>query len=148
MKVTSSVEIARPADEVFDFLAEVENNTRWLSGMRSSRWTSDPPRGVGSTYEQEASFLGKRIVTSFEVTELEPGRSVTITSRASSFPLRVRRSVEALGAGRSRVDEVVEADPSGFYRRWSALLRQMVQRRIRRDYRRLKQLLETAAPQE
>lgn len=32
--------------------------------MRSCRWTSDPPIGVGSTYDQVASFLGREIITS------------------------------------------------------------------------------------
>jgi uncharacterized membrane protein len=142
MQVTSSVEIAKPADEVFRFLADVENNPKWLSGMRSCRWSTEPPLRVGSTYEQEASFLGRTIVTSFEVTSLHDCREICITSRAGSFPLRVRRTIEPLGEHRCRVDEVVEADPSGFYRLWQPLLRQLVQRRIRRDYARLERILE------
>jgi uncharacterized membrane protein len=136
--VIVSVEVERPADEVFAYLDEVENNPEWLAGMQSARWTTDPPRGVGSRYEQRARFLGKEIRTTFEVVDHQPGRRVTIRSlEGSSFPLTVTRQVEPLGARRCRVTETVESDPSGFYRIAGPLLHAMVTRRIKRDYDRL-----------
>jgi uncharacterized membrane protein len=143
--VTVRVEIGRPVPEVFAFLEEVENNPRWLRGMESCTWTTPPPVRVGSRYEQRASFLGKQIRTSFEVTAHQPGALVTIRSRAgSSFPITVTREVSAVGDGRSLVTETLESEPRGYYRMAEPLLRQLVQRRIRRDYRRLKALLEAA----
>jgi len=104
------VDIDRPAAEVFEYLEEVENNPRWLSGMRSSTWTSQSPVGVGSTYAQVSQFLGRQIHTSFEVTRHEPGRLITIESReGSSFPITVTRIVEPDGDGRARVTELVDA---------------------------------------
>jgi uncharacterized membrane protein len=141
--VRNAVEIDRPAEEVFAFLDDVTNNTKWLKGMRSCTWTTEPPARVGSRYEQVAEFLGKEIRTSFEVTAHEPGRLVTIRSReGSSFPLTVTRLVEPVDGARSRVIETVESDPGGFYRIAQPLLRAMVARNIARDYRTLKVLLE------
>jgi uncharacterized membrane protein len=141
--VRVTVDVDRPAPEVFAYLEEVTNNTEWLKGMRSCTWTTGPPVRVGSRYEQVAEFIGKEIRTSFEVTAHEPGRLVTIESReGSSFPLTVTRQVEPVDGDRSRVVETVESDPSGFYRAASPLLRAVVGRNIRRDYRRLKELLE------
>ena len=137
------VDIDRPAAEVFEYLEEVENNPRWLSGMRSSRWTSQPPVGVGSTYAQVSQFLGRQIDTSFEVIRHEPGRLITIESReGSSFPITVTRIVEPDGDGRARVTELVDADARGFYTLATPLLKRLVERTIRRDYGTLKQLLE------
>ena len=141
--VEVKVDIDRPAPEVFAYLEEVENNTQWLKGMRSTRWTSPRPVGVGSTYEQRSHFLGRDIRTSFEVTRHEPGRLVTIESReGSSFPITVTRQVEPDGPGRSHVTEIVDGDASGFYSVTTPLLRRMVQRNIQRDYGSLKRLLE------
>jgi hypothetical protein len=50
--------------------------------------------------------------------------------------------VEPTGAVRCRVTETVESDPRGFYRTAQPLLRLLVRRNIRRDYRRLKVLIE------
>jgi carbon monoxide dehydrogenase subunit G len=141
--VEVTVDIARGAGEVFAYLEDAENNTGWLSGMRSARWTSPPPVAVGSTYEQRSHFLGRAIQTSFEVTRLEPGRLITIESReGSSFPITVTRQVEADGEGLSRVTEIVDGDASGFYSLATPLLRRIVKRNIQRDYGALKRLLE------
>lgn len=141
--VTADVDIDRPLPEVFAFLEDVENNPKWLQGMRSCTWTSEPPVRVGSTYDQVAAFLGKEITSSFVVTEHVPGKRVTIKTTKSSFPLTVTRTTEAVASGRTYVHETVEGDPQGFYRLAKPLLRLLVQRTVRRDYGRLKRLLET-----
>jgi uncharacterized membrane protein len=144
--VVVRVGIARPVPEVFAFLEEVENNPRWLRGMESCTWTTPPPVRVGSRYEQRASFLGKQIRTSFEVTAHQQGSLVTIRSReGSSFPITVTRQVEPLGDRGSLVTETLDSDPRGYYRVAEPLLRLLVQRRIRRDYQRLKALLEAGS---
>jgi len=142
ISTTTSVEIDRPAGEVFAFASEFPNNPRWQQGMRSCRWTSDPPLRVGSTYDQQARFLGRDIVNSFQVTELEPGRRVSFESTGGTFPIAVTRTVEPLGPDRSRFTEAVEGDARGFFRIAEPLLRLMVKRSIGRDFPRLKRLLE------
>ena len=138
----TSVDIDRPADEVFRFVSELPNNPRWQRGMRACRWTSDPPHGVGSTYEQEARFLGKDVRNSFRVTALDPGRRIIFESTGGSFPLAVTRTVAPLGAGRCRFTEAVEGDARGYYRVADPVLQLLVRASIKRDLPRLKALLE------
>lgn len=142
MQLSGSVEIARPATDVFAFVAEPQNHPQWQSGMRECRWTTEPPRGVGSRYEQVASFLGRRIESTFEVTALDAGRSITIERRASTFPIRVTRSVHPLGDARCRVEASIEGGPGGPLRLLAPLMGLMAQRSISRDYARLRRLLE------
>jgi len=125
-------------------VAEVTNNPRWQRGMQSARWTSSPPLRIGSTYEQSARFLGKEIVTTFEVVKLGPGRRMRFVSTAGPFPLDITRTVEPLPAGGARFTEHVAGDANGFYRVATPVLRSMVRRNIRRDFRGLKGLLETS----
>ena len=40
MKVTVEVDVERPADEVFAYLEDAENNPKWIPNMRSCRWTT------------------------------------------------------------------------------------------------------------
>lgn len=141
IRVTAEVEVDRPAEEVFAFLADAENNPRWQKGMRSCRWVTEPPTGVGSVYEQQASFLGRPILSTFEVVAYEPGSSITIQTIESTFPIRVTRAVEPLDRGRTRVSATVEGDPSGVFRLATPLLRGMVRRSVHGDYRRLRALL-------
>ena len=134
-----SVDVERPAAEVFDYIADFENNPRWQGGMRSCRWTSNARRCTGATYVQEASFLGRRIETHFRVTEYEPGRRISIESTQSTFPIQVTRSVEALGDDRCRVTAHVRGQPTGILK----LLRGMVKKSVTKDYANLKSMLES-----
>ncbi len=136
--------IRRPSEEVFAFLADFEANPRWQKGMKACKFITEPPLRVGSRYEQEASFLGRKIRSLFEVVDLVPGRSITITTIESSFPITVTRSVEPDGEGGSRVRAEVSGDATGFFRIARPLLARMVQRSVDRDYRVLKESLEAS----
>jgi uncharacterized protein YndB with AHSA1/START domain len=142
-----TVDVDRPPGEVFAYLEDAENNPRWIPNMRVCRWTTPPPVAVGSRYEQLSAFLGRKIRTSFEVTEHEPGHRITIASReGSSFPITVTRIVEPGAGGGSHVTELVEGDASSFDAIATPLLRAMVRRNIRRDSRNLKRVLERRSP--
>lgn len=142
MQVTSEVRIERPADEVFGFIADAENNPEWQGGMQSCRWLTDAPIGVGSRYAQHAAFLGRDIESLFEVVSFEPGRSITIETIESTFPIRVTRSVEPRTEGSCVVRAEVSGEPGGLFRFASPLLKRMVRRSVRKDYARLVELLE------
>ena len=140
--VSTSIDIDRPADEVFAFVSEFPSNPLWQSGQRSCEWTSEPPLRVGSTYDQRARFLGRDMTNSFRVTEHEPGRRVEFTSTGGSFPITVTRSVDPIDDSRSRFTERVRGEPGRFFRIAEPILHRLVTRSIRRDFPRLKALLE------
>lgn len=142
MDLNATREIGRPAKVVFDFVSDSSNNPRWQKGQRSCVWTTSAPHGLGSVYEQEARFLGRTVSTRFQVVEYDPGRSITIESIESSFPIRVRRSVEPLGPDRSRVTAEISGEPGGFFGMIGPALRRLAQRSVDADYDRLVKLLE------
>jgi len=146
IEARTSIEIDRPPADVFAFVSEVPNNPRWQRGQRECRWTSSPPLRVGSSYEQHARFLGRDLVNSFRVIELDAGARVKFTSTAGTFPLTITRIVEPLGDSRARFTEHVAGDPRGVYRIAEPLLRRMVKHTIKRDFPRLKALLEASQP--
>lgn len=144
MELMAAQTIDRPADEVFAFVADAANNPRWQQGMRSCAWTSPLPIGVGSTYRQQATFLGRPVVTEFEVIEHEPGRSVTIQSTSGPFPISVTRSVTPINASTCRVEALISGEPGRFFRLAGPVVQRLAQRSVTADYRRLKALLDPA----
>lgn len=135
---THSIEIERPAAHVFQYVADFENNPIWQGGMKACRWTSAEKIVVGATYVQEARFFGRRIDTHFRVSALQEGRSISIESTQSTFPIQVTRSVEALGEGRCRVTAHIRGQPTGILKLFSG----MVKKSVAKDYRELKRVLE------
>lgn len=142
MDLAAAQTIHRPAGEVLAFLADATNNPRWQQGMRSCAWTSPPPIGVGSTYRQEATFLGRPVVTEFEVVAHEPGLSLTIQSTSGPFPIRVTRTVIPIDASTCRVEAMISGEPGPFFRLAGPVVQRLAQRSVTADYRRLKTLLD------
>jgi uncharacterized protein YndB with AHSA1/START domain len=136
MRLSAERSIPRPAAEVFEFLADAANNPRWQKGMRRCEWTTPPPTGIGSVYEQEAKFAGRSIISRFEVTTFEPGRSITIETVESTFPISVTRTVEPTSDG-CRVTAAISGGPGGVFLVLAPLLRWMAQRSVDADYDRL-----------
>jgi hypothetical protein len=47
--IESSIWIARPPEDIWNFLAVVSTDTQWRSSVIDAKWISEPPHGVGST---------------------------------------------------------------------------------------------------
>ncbi|NNF53651.1 MAG: hypothetical protein HKN03_04320 [Acidimicrobiales bacterium] len=142
METTTQITIERPADLVFSVVSDMSRNPEWQKGMKSCTWTSDPPIREGSTYDQVAEFLTRNIITSFEVVEFEPDRKIRIKSVKSTFPLDITRSVEPTGEFRCQVTAVVTGEPSGVLKWLNPMIKPLVARSVRKDYERLKVLLD------
>ena len=141
MRVTRRIE--RPAEEVFTFFADASNNPKWQAGMQSCEWTTDKPIAIGSTYVQVAKFMGRQVRSVFEVTALEAGRSISIETIESTFPIQVRRSVAPAGAEACDVSAVITGGPSGFVASvLDPITSRAAQRSVEKDYDRLVALLE------
>ena len=141
IKIVTEVEINRSSDEVFAYISNFENNPQWQSGQISAEFTSDGPLRVGSTYDQIAKFLGRTIVSQFEVVEYDPGHMVKASTTSGSFPITFTRIVEPSGEG-AAVKAIVEGDSSGFFKLAEPLMARMVQRSVDSDYQNLKRIME------
>jgi uncharacterized membrane protein len=142
MRVEVSVLVERPADEVFAYITNFENNPKWQSGMQECTFTTEPPLRVGSRYKQVAKFMGQRIESAFEVLEYEPNRMIRFHSTSGTFPIRIMRSVEPVGTA-TKVTAIIEGEPDGLLKWLTPITRPMMENNIKQDYQRLKQLLET-----
>ena len=129
--------INRPAAEVADFFFDATNNPVWQKGMRRCEWETPGPISVGSTYLQEASFLGRTITSRFEVTEHTPGESITIRTIESTFPIAVTRTVETIGPTTCRLTARISGGPGGIFALAAPLIRRLAQRSVDADYDRL-----------
>lgn len=144
IEVTVDIDVDRPPDEVFAYWSDWTNNPRWQDGMERCTWTSEPPLQMGSTYDQEARFLGRPIVSSFEVVEYEPDRRLRIRTTRSTIPLDITREVAPRPDGGTTLHATIRGQPTGLLGLLEPLTQRMVARNVRRDYARLERLLSTA----
>ena len=70
-----SVSIRRPVDEVFAFVADGENATRWRPGVLDV--SRESGEGMGAIYRQGVRGPGgRRIPADYEITAFEPNRRI------------------------------------------------------------------------
>lgn len=141
IEVQVNIDIIKPQSETFAFISNFENNPIWQKGMQQCTIITPGVFGIGTQYQQVAKFLGKHIISKFEVIEYIPGNLVKATSLEGSFPITFTRTVEG-DEHISRVKAKIEGDPKGFFKIAQPLMQWMVNRTIQQDYKRLKKILE------
>lgn len=84
-KVSKSVLVPRPPQEVFDYLANFETTAEWDPGVDEARQTSDGPVGLGSTFALVANFRGRKIPVKYEVTVYQTNTRVVLVGKNKQF---------------------------------------------------------------
>ncbi|HEX6655978.1 MAG TPA: SRPBCC family protein [Candidatus Limnocylindria bacterium] len=77
--------IARPVNDVFRVLTDVEQTERWFPARVHEYWTSDPPLGVGSMRHAVVTLLGRRTENDATVTEYDPPRRAALSGTQSGL---------------------------------------------------------------
>ena len=145
IRVEHTVVIDRPIEEVFAFMAEVENLPRWAEKTVEARQTSEGPVSAGTTCTVLNKAMGREMQHDFVVTEYEPYTRYAAKSTSGPFPMHMRYSLEPSDGG-TMVHTVSEADLGGVARIAAPVLTGMARKQIAADHRRLKAMLESQAP--
>ena len=141
-----SVVIARPLEEVFAFVEDARNRPRWDDGVDSEELTSPEPIGVGSTVRTRLRSMGRAYEYTWEVTEHEPPRRMTIESTSGPFPTTLAYRLAERDGG-TAVDFAVTGRPGGAMRLLQPLIARGTRKNLDRAFPRLKAVLEgQAAP--
>ena len=143
MHVEERVEINRPPEEVFDYVANRQNLPEWSRPVQEVHSeTKGPLLEEGTRFTTVVTFLGRTFETPFEVIVHDPPRRHTDRSRGGSFPQEYTHIIEEVEGGRTRLTEVTEGEPGGFFRLAGGLLEMAGRRRFRAGLETLKYLLE------
>ena len=143
MNAETNVTIEQPPAAVFAALIDIARHPEWAGAVREVRAIEWRDGGIGSTFEQVTSALGRTVVAQVTVTDFEP--DVRFGARAAGpVPAHMIWELAPTATG-TRVRMSLCADPgplggfvAGFMK--SHLLDQMTQ-----DLQRLKNRVEAVA---
>ena len=144
MRFSEQIVVARPAAEVFRYIAEFENTAEWDPGIAEARKVTDGPVRVGSEFDVVALFRGKRQRFRYRVTELENGRRIVLAGDGEKATSVDSIAVEPAGAG-SRISYTAEIRLKGLRRIAEPLLKPMLARTGEEALAGLKQTLDRPA---
>jgi carbon monoxide dehydrogenase subunit G len=127
-----TIEIARTPEDVFAYLTDVANLPAWQAGVKSATLRD-------GRIEESRSLLGRDLRTTLEIVERDEPRVFTLRALNSPVPFSVRHELEPVDGG-TRLTVTAEGDVPGFA---AGLVARGAERQFRKDFERLKQILET-----
>jgi uncharacterized protein YndB with AHSA1/START domain len=145
MRSEESVEIDRPLEEVFAYVANPENLPEWTNLVLEVRKDAEGRLQEGDRFSVVAKFLGRRFETPFEVRAHEPPRQHADRSTGGPFEQEFIYTFEQTEGGGTRLTHVAETEPGGFFKLVGPLLERAGTRQFRADLQSLKDLLEAQA---
>jgi len=99
----TTIDIARPARDVFAVLADTETAPLWYEAVVSAVKTTSGPVGNGTRYRLRRSLPAGPVDNEVEITDYQPAAAVTLTSVAGPTPFRYRYRLTPTGANSTRV---------------------------------------------
>jgi uncharacterized membrane protein len=141
--IISSIEIARPQQDVFAYLDELDKHSEWQGDLISSTLETEGPTRVGTRASNTRKVPGGPQTMVYEITEHDPPRKSSW--RVLDGPVRAVGSmiVEPIGDGtRSRVTVEFDLQGHGIGILMAPFVRMFARRQVPKDQAKLKQILE------
>ncbi len=143
ISVESSIEIERPAGEVFAFVADQTNAPQWQDGLAEVRRVTTGPIGVGTEHAFVRRFAGRRIESRNRFTRFEPGRFVEFEIPEGWLTGTASYRVDQVASGGCRLTSRMDFRIRGPLKLVSPLLARLLAHDSRVGDTRLKALLES-----
>ncbi|MDQ3822266.1 MAG: SRPBCC family protein [Actinomycetota bacterium] len=141
MRYRRTIEIASPPEDVFAFVTDLDNLSRWQSTVREVRW--DGELHQGSEFEETRELLGRRARSRLEVAVLDPPHEFAIRVVEGPVQLSVRHLFEPSGDG-TRLTLEAEGRVGRLMRLAAPIAERAAALQASQDLERLKRLIEEA----
>jgi len=140
--VQCDIDISRPRAEVAAYACDPDHTTAWYANIKAVEWKSARPLAIGSRLAFVASFLGRRLEYTYEVTELVPGERLVMQTAQGPFPMETTYSWQDARDGATRMTMRNRGRPAGFGKIAAPFMARAMQRAMTKDLRRLREILE------
>ncbi len=140
--MSETVEINRPAGEVFAYLSDLNNDPKWQKTIVEAKYTSEGPVAVGTTGVHRGKGLGKTFDFGWEMTEYEEPRRAGWKFISGPFSGTDGYTLESTPGG-TKLTHAAELQPHGLFRLLTPILGGGFARQARNDLQTLKRILES-----
>ena len=142
MRAELTIEIARTPEEVFAYLTDVANLTAWQSGVHAAEIVGGGEPRAGARIAESRQLLGRDVHTTLEIAEYSPPRLFVLRALDGPVPFTIRHELEPDG-DETLLRVVGEGDLALLPGFAAGLMGRRVEKQLRRDFERLRTLLET-----
>ena len=142
ISVNTSVSIYRPIGQVFEFISTTENDFQWQYGTLESARVSTGAIAVGSLMRSIGHVMGRRLLSTFEITEYESNKRYGFKSLSGPLEMRTLYTF-GIDRGSTTVDistQVKARDTLDVHER---IFEKQLKKQLKENLRLLKGILET-----
>jgi carbon monoxide dehydrogenase subunit G len=139
VKIDFTIDLERPAQEVFAHLIDLSRVPQWQASAVESR--ADEPLARGVRIFECRRLMGREVHTELEVTEFDPPRRLTLKALSGPVKFTVDHRLEEEDGG-TRLHVLAEGKAGGLMKLGEPALARRADAELRQDFARLKELLE------
>jgi len=141
--IKHSIEINRPAEEVFAYLDQVDRHNEWQGSLVSATVETDGPTHVGTRVVERRNIPGGTRDIPYEITEHDPPRKASF--RGTAGPVRPvgTYTVDPTGESSSRMYLELDLKGHGIGKLFAILARRQAAKQVPVDQEKFKELLES-----
>ena len=133
--------IDRPVKEVFLFVANPNNMSKWNSAVVSVQQITPGPVGVGTKFKSIGEALGRRIEGEVEVTAYEPDTKSGFQMNAGPIQVNVTLTFKTVGTG-TKLNLNAQGKPAGVFKLAEGVMSGQVKSMMEANLARLRSVLE------
>ena len=141
--IKHSIEINRPAEEVFAYLEQVDRHNEWQGSLVSTTVETDGPTRVGTRVVEHRNLPGGTRDFSYEVTEHDPPHKTSFRGTAGLVRPVGTYTVDPTGESSSRMNVELDLEGHGIGKLFAILARRQAAKEVPVDQERFKELLES-----
>ena len=139
--VASSTIVNKPADQVFNFLTQVENPKNLQPGILAVKLTPPGPMATGSLVHYTSEYAGKKYESAMQVSAYEPNKKWATKTTGVPKPMETIYVFEAAGTG-TKLTISTELIPGSFPAMAEPTIKAQWQKTLDESCARIKQMVE------
>lgn len=133
--------IDRPQKDVFAFITNPNNMSKWNSSVVSVEPITPGAVGVGTKFKSVGEMLGRRIEGEAQVTAFEPDSKYGIQMNAGPVQVNIVFSLKTVGTG-TKLSLNAQGNPAGLFKLAEPVMQARVKAMMEENLARLKSALE------
>jgi carbon monoxide dehydrogenase subunit G len=134
-----NVEIDQPPEVVFDYVADMRNEPKWLPGASYVRLLNGDVVDGGATFEGTYARAGAVRCT---ISRYDRPTQVTIRGEARGMTFEDAITLTAVGDG-TRLDAVMRTQPKGLFKLVAPMMGRVIDKQFQSNWEKLKAILES-----
>jgi carbon monoxide dehydrogenase subunit G len=136
--------IDRPVKDVFAFVANPNNMSKWNSAVVSLQQITPGAVGVGTKFKSVGEAMGRRIEGEMQVTAYEPDNKCGFQLQAGPMKMDLTMTFKTVGTG-TKLNLNAQGNPGGIFKLAEGVMAGQIKSLMEGNLARLKSVLESGA---